>query len=221
MHVLGGRDENINFLFFWTVDLFLLSSKWVFWKIYLHQGSFPGGSGGKESTYNVGDPGSIPGSGSSLGEGNDSPLQYSCLEKSHGWRNLVDCKESDRLSDFTFTFIFIKNEGCSVVSDSLRPHGLYSPWNSPGQNIGVCILSLVQGIFLTQGSNPGLLHCRQILYQLSHKGCPPTLLLFFYCNGSLICPPWSYGCRWTDYIIFMSICWMKSSNKKLQMLLLL
>ena len=123
MHVPGGRDENINFLFFWTVDLFLLSSKWVFWKIYLHQGSFPGGSGGKESTYNVGDPGSIPGSGSSLGEGNDSPLQYSCLEKSHGWRNLVDCKESDRLSDFTFTFIFIKNEGCSVVSDSLRP-----PW---------------------------------------------------------------------------------------------
>ena len=57
----------------------------------------------------------------------------------------------------------------SVVSDSLRPHGLYSPWNSSGQNIGVGSLSLLQGIFLTQGSNPGLPHCRRILYQLSHK----------------------------------------------------
>ena len=60
----------------------------------------------------------------------------------------------------------------SVVSDSLRPHGLYSPWNSPGQNTGVGSLSLLQGIFPTQGSNPGLPHCRQILYQLSHLGTP-------------------------------------------------
>ena len=55
-------------------------------------------------------------------------------------------------------------------TDTLRPHGLYSPWNSPGQNIGVGSLSLLQGIFQTQGSNSGLLHCRCILYQLSHKG---------------------------------------------------
>ena len=41
---------------------------------------FPGGSDGKMSAYNVGDPGSIPGSGSSSGEGNGNPLQYSCLE---------------------------------------------------------------------------------------------------------------------------------------------
>ena len=41
---------------------------------------FPGGSGGKASAYNAGDPGSIPGSGRSPGEGNDNPLQYSCLE---------------------------------------------------------------------------------------------------------------------------------------------
>ena len=45
---------------------------------------------------------------------------------------------------------------------------LYSPWNSPGQNTGVGILSHLQGIFPTQGSNPGLPHCRRILYQLSH-----------------------------------------------------
>ena len=53
---------------------------------------------------------------------------------------------------------------------SLRPHGQYSPWNSPGQNTGVDSLSLLQGIFPTQGLNPGLPHCRWILYQLSHKG---------------------------------------------------
>ena len=45
------------------------------------------------------------------------------------------------------------------MSNSLRPHVLYSPWNSPGQNTGVGSLSLLQGIFPTRGSNPGLLHC--------------------------------------------------------------
>ena len=64
----------------------------------------------------------------------------------------------------------MKSESRSVMSDSSRPHGLYSPWNSPGQNTGVCSLSLHQGIFPTQGSNSGLLHCKQIRYQLSHVG---------------------------------------------------
>ena len=50
----------------------------------------------------------------------------------------------------------------SAVSDSLGPRGLYSPWNSPGQNTGVGSLFLLQGTFPTQGWNPGLLHCRQI-----------------------------------------------------------
>ena len=65
-----------------------------------------------------------------------------------------------------------ESERWSVVSDSLWPHGLYSPWNSPGQNTGVGSHSLLQGIFPTQGSNPGLPHCRWILYQLSHQGSP-------------------------------------------------
>ena len=63
-----------------------------------------------------------------------------------------------------------ESERRSVASTSLRPHGLHGPWNSPGQNTGVSILSLLQGIFPTQGSNPGLPHCRRTLYQLSHKG---------------------------------------------------
>ena len=64
-----------------------------------------------------------------------------------------------------------KSENHSVVSNSSRPHELYSPWNSPGQNTGVGSLSLLQGIFPTQGSNPGLPHCR-IPSQLSHQGSP-------------------------------------------------
>ena len=64
------------------------------------------------------------------------------------------------------------SESCSVVSESLQRYGLYSPWNSPGQNTGVGSRFLLQGIFPTQGSNPGFPHCRQILCQLSHKGSP-------------------------------------------------
>ena len=52
----------------------------------------------------------------------------------------------------------------AVVSNSSWPHGLYSPWNSPGQNTGVGNHPLLQ-IFPTQGSNPGLPHCKWILYQ--------------------------------------------------------
>ena len=59
------------------------------------------------------------------------------------------------------------SESRSVMSDSLRSYdGPYNPWNSPGQITGVDSLSLSQGIFPTQGTNTGLLHCRQILYQL-------------------------------------------------------
>ena len=67
------------------------------------------------------------------------------------------------------------SESRSVVPDSLQPQGLYSPWNSPVQNTGVGSLCLLQGIFPTQRSNSGLPHCRQILYQLRHKGSPRIL----------------------------------------------
>ena len=52
---------------------------------------------------------------------------------------------------------------------------LCSPWNSPGQNTRMGNLSLLQGIIPTQGSNPGLPQCRQILYHLSQQGSPRTL----------------------------------------------
>ena len=82
------------------------------------------------------------------------------------------------------------------MSNSLQPHGLSSPWNSPGQNTRVGSLSLLQGIFPTQGSNQGLPHCRQILYQLSYQGSPNPFFTTKICmytgegNGN----PLQYSC---------------------------
>ena len=59
-----------------------------------------------------------------------------------------------------------ESESHSIMSASLQSHGLYSPWNSPGQNTGVGSHSLLQGIFPIQGSNWSLPHCRQILYNV-------------------------------------------------------
>ena len=72
----------------------------------------------------------------------------------------------------------------SVVSNSFCPHGLQPtrllcPWNSPGKNTEMGCHSLLQGIFLTQGLNPGLLYCRQILYHLSHQGSSSIWLPIF------------------------------------------
>ena len=90
------------------------------------------------------------------------------------------------------------------MSDSLQPHGLYSPWNSPGQNTGVGSLSLFQGIFPTQGSSSGFPHCRQILYQLSHKGSPRILEWVAYSFFSWSSQPRNQTggllhCRWILY----------------------
>ena len=120
---------------------------WVYLSFPGGISDFPGGSDGKTSAYNVGNPGSIPGSGRSPGEGNGNPLQYSCLENPmdggawqatvHGsqrvgqdWTtslthiypsdssSLIDsCTESGRLP-----FLLLFNH--SVVSDSWRLHGL-------------------------------------------------------------------------------------------------
>ena len=72
------------------------------------------------------------------------------------------------------------SESHSVVSDSLQPHGLkptrpFCPWGFPGRNTGVGCQALLQGIVPTQGSNPSLPRCRQILYHLSHQGSPVIL----------------------------------------------
>ena len=62
------------------------------------------------------------------------------------------------------------SESPSIMSTSLQPHGLYSPWNSPHQNSGLAFPP--PGDLPNQGSNPDLLHHRRILYQLSHRAVP-------------------------------------------------
>ena len=87
------------------------------------------------------------------------------------------------VAGFAHTFVLFHyseySESLSVVSDSSWPHGLYSPWNSPGQNTGVGSLSLLQGIFPTQashiagGSLPALLACKVLI--LFSKKAPDSL----------------------------------------------
>ena len=87
---------------------------------------------------------------------------------------------------------------CSVMSNSVRPRGLeptrlLCPWDSPGKNTGVGCHFLLQGIFPTQGSNPGLPHCRWILYQLSHEGSPRILewVAYLFSRGSFRSRNWA------------------------------
>ena len=91
----------------------------------------PGGSDGKASAYNVGDPGSIPGSGRSPGEGNGNPLQYSCPENhmdGGAWKAAVHgvAKNLTWLSDFTFTLHFHASE------KEMATHSSVLAWRIPG-----------------------------------------------------------------------------------------
>ena len=65
----------------------------------------------------------------------------------------------------------------SVVSDFATPWTVARqvPWDSPGKNTGMGGHAFLQGILPTQGSIPGLPHCRQIIYCLSHQGSPFSL----------------------------------------------
>ena len=87
----------------------------------------------------------------------------------------------------TLSFHCRWSESCSVMFESLWPHGLYGPWNSPDQNTG---LGISRGSSQPRDRTEvwGLLHCRQILYQLSHKGSPRILEWVAY--------PFSSGSSW-------------------------
>ena len=86
------------------------------------------------------------------------------------------------LNNWSFETITKYVSECMLLS----PVWLFATLYSLGQNTGVGNLSLLQGIFPTQGSNPGLLHCRWILYQLSHKGSPRKLewVAYPFCSRS-------------------------------------
>ena len=82
--------------------------------------------------------------------------------KHHEWASIV-CASHEVMS------------GSSQPMDPLQQARLFCPWNSPGKNTGVDCCALLQGIFLTQGLNSGLPHCRQIFYHLSHQGICTTV----------------------------------------------
>ena len=88
-------------------------------------------------------------------------LLFSLPFLSSGYKNFCQSKGVTPTWYYYFTYFIyrqqqIESESRSVVSNFLQPHGLYGPWNSPGQNTGVGSLSLLLGIFPTQGLNPGL-----------------------------------------------------------------
>ena len=98
----------------------------------------------------------------------------------------------------------LTSESRSVVSNSLPPHGLYSPLNSPGQKTGVGSPSLLQGVFPTQGSNPCLPHCRQIFLLAEPQGKPKnngvgtlSLLQWIFLTQESNCG--LLHCRWIFY----------------------
>ena len=98
---------------------------------YYDRLDFPGGSDGKASAYNVGDPGSIPGWGTSSGEGNGNPFQYSCLENpmdGGAWGAAVHgiAEGWTQLSDFTFTFHF------HALEKETATHSSVLAWRIPG-----------------------------------------------------------------------------------------
>ena len=71
---------------------------------------------------------------------------------------------------------------CLTLSDpmDLQPARLLCPWNSPGKNTGASSHSLLQKILLSQGLNPGLPHCRQVLYHLSHQGSHINIYIYIH-----------------------------------------
>ena len=92
-------------------------------------------------------------------------------------RKILNFSNTDNLPLGTFTMSAAAVLSRSVLSDSLQPRGLQPvrllcPWDAPGQNTRVGCHALLQGIFPTRGSNPGLPHCRWILYCLRHEGTP-------------------------------------------------
>ena len=111
------------------------------------------------------------------------------------------------------------SESHSAVSDSLQSHGLYGPWNSPGQNPGVGSPSLLsRGSSQPREQNPGLPHCRRILYQLSHKGSPTTevgslsLLQQIFPSQELNRVSCIAGGFFTNWAIREVLCYSASSN---------
>ena len=134
-------------------------------KIKKWKGS-PGGSDGKESACNARDLGLIPGSWRSPGGGNSNPLQHSCLESPMDrgtWQATVHGITESQI----------------LLSDWAHADVISSHF-------------LLQEIFMTQGSNPGLLHCRRIVNHLSHLGSPIYVFINIHIQRIELNSPWNF-----------------------------
>ena len=87
--------------------------------------------------------------------------------------------QGDRGMRLRETCVCVKLLSCVqlFVTPQMQPTSILCLWNSPGKNIGMGCHFLLQGIFLTQGLNPGFVHCRQITYHLSHRDVPRKNIL--------------------------------------------
>ena len=160
--------------------------------------------------------------------------------RSLGWEDPMEIEMATHSSILTWEIPWTEELGglqsmgsqvkwsCSVVSDSLLPDGLeptklLSPWGFPGKNTGVGCHFLLQGIFPTQGLNPGLPHCRQVLYRLRHRGVyrftgigynlaatPPPSLPITVLNPSEVSMCWTSICPFNPLLGRASrlLCWL-------------
>ena len=101
---------------------------------------------------------------------------------------LLTSPSEDKLWEKTVKLLVARSY-LTLWPHGLKPSKLLCPWNSPGKNTEVGCHSLLQGIFPTQGSNPGLPHWKQILYQVSHKGSPRLLECIAYPFSSRFSQP--------------------------------
>ena len=129
------------------------------------------------------------------------------IESTQSMQGTVSMSQSlSEISELSDDCVHVCMFSHSVVSDSLQHHGLQParllcPWDFSGKNTGVGCHFLLQGIFPTQGSNLGFLHCRHILYHLSHQGSP-FLIIFFYEQYNYCCQPQTAGPRFiiSEYV---------------------
>ena len=125
-------------------------------------------------------------------KGPEQPINYTWFTQRHiaskysenllfimanNWKRSKPTLTGEEINNDTYLHWSIVKWSRSVVSDSSRPHRLWPtrllhPWDFPGKSTGVGCYFLLQRIFPTQGSNPGLPHCWQTLYHLSHQGSP-------------------------------------------------
>ena len=125
-------------------------------------------------------------------EKEDVSVWVTCKLKSEGWK---EASKDGRVRGKAFQVEGTASAKMLRCSDSevaqlcpalcdpvvLQPTRLLCPWDSPGRSTGVGCHCLLQGIFPTQKSNPGLSHCRQTLYHLSHQGSPNGGRDHYYC----------------------------------------